>query len=147
MPPVPKPASTRRGHRSHSPRRVLAVVKNPKIPELPGYCDWHPAVLEFWSSAWSSPMPAEWDESDRHTVLLAARALQMAWDAESRPTARTNAMAELRLILRELGLTPMSRRTLQIEFERADEAAHRGAQRRATTAKVKRTPDPRLSVV
>ncbi|WP_048890668.1 hypothetical protein [Mycobacterium heckeshornense] len=115
---------------------MLQAVANPRVPQLPAYCDWHPAVVDFWESAWRSPMPQEWDESDRHNLLMAALAMQTAWDPQTRPTARATAMAECRLILRECGLTPMSRRTLQIEIERADEATDRGNARRAA----KRTP-------
>lgn len=148
MPVTPKSPSLRRGHRNHSARRVLQAVKNPVIPELPDYRDWYPAVREFWRDAWSSPMPQEWDESDRHNVLMAALAMQTIWDPESRPTARSAAMAECRLLLRECGLTPMSRRSLQIEIERADEAQDRGQQRRAAKATRKPArPDPRVSAV
>jgi phage terminase small subunit len=125
MPPVSKPPALRRGHRSSAPRRVLQEVRNPKIPKLPPYCDWHPAVLDFWDSVWKSPMPQEWTESDRHNVLLAARAMLGAWDPEVRTTARSAAMAECRLILRECGLTPMARRSLQIEIARAEDATER----------------------
>ncbi|MBS4728541.1 hypothetical protein MSM1_09375 [Mycobacterium sp. SM1] len=117
------------------------------MPPLPAYCDWHPAVVDFWESAWRSPMPQEWDESDRHNVLMAARAMQMAWDSETRPTARSAAMAEWRLLLRECGLTPMSRRTLQIEIERSDEATDRGnarrAEKRTATKAEQQAKDPR----
>lgn len=140
MPPLPKPASTRRGHRNHTPRRVLEAVKNPKVPNLPDYCDWHPAVADFWRSAWMSPMPQEWDEPDRHNVLLAARALQTVWEDDTRPTARSAAMAEARLLLRELGLTPMAKRTLQIEIARAEDASERRAGARRKPAKA---DDPR----
>lgn len=148
MPPLPKVPSTRRGHRSNSPRRVLQAVENPDIPDLPDYVEWHDAVKDFWNSVWSSPMPQEWDESDRHNVLMASMALQTVWTGESSPTARSAAMAECRLILRECGLTPMSRRTLQIEIERADEAVERGTTRRggkpptkAQVAKAKKAAD------
>lgn len=134
---LPKPPGMRRGHQRTSGRRVLSAVSNPKVPTLPEYCDWHQAVREFWVSAWSSPLPQEWDESDRHTVLMAARAMQTAWTEDTSPTARSAAMAECRLLLRECGLTPMSRRSLQIEIERAEEAVDRGQSRRGTRAAVK----------
>lgn len=146
MPPLPKPTSLRRGHGAQRGRRVLQAVKNPTIPALPDYVEWHPAVVDFWTSAWSSPMPQEWDESDRHNVLMAAVAMQTVWNPDTRPTARCTAMAECRLILRECGLTPMSRRSLQIEIERADEATHRGTQRR-NAARKPTGPDPRLNAV
>lgn len=142
MPPVPKPASVRRGHRSNASRSVLYPVVNPEIPELPAYCNWHPAVVEFWEDAWASPMPQEWTESDKHNVLMAARAMQTAWDPESSPTARSTASAEVRLFLRECGLTPMSRRTLQIEIARAENAQERTTQIRAAR-KPSVVPDPR----
>lgn len=146
MAPLPKPPALRRGHGRSSGRRVLSAVENPTIPDLPNYCAWHPAVLAFWKSAWSSPLPQEWDESDRHTVLMAARAMQVAWDEETPSTPRMTAMAECRLLMRECGLTPMSRRSLQIEIERAEEAVDRGQSRRGSRAAVKppkSTADPR----
>lgn len=140
MPPVPKPASIRRGHRSTAGRRILEAVHNPSIPDLPAYCDWHPAVVDFWQSAWASPMPQEWTESDRHNVLLAARAMHAAWDPDSSPTARSAAMAECRLILRECGLTPMSRRSLQIEIARAEDATERREVRQTVRKPAKADP-------
>lgn len=143
MPPTPKPASVRRGHRSKSGTKTLSEVENPVIPELPDYVAWHPAVRDFWESAWSSPMPQEWMESDRHNVLMAARAIQTAWDPETTATARSAAMAEARLLLRECGLTPMARRTLQIEVARAEDATERRQTRKSTAAPKAGGADPR----
>lgn len=142
MPPTPKPSGLRRGHRNHSARAVLHPVENPVVPDLPDYCDWHPAVREFWRDAWESPMPQEWTYSDRHNVLLAARAMQTAWSEDASPTARSTAMAEARLLFRECGLTPMSRRSLQIEIARAEDATERREEKRSTR-KPASVPDPR----
>jgi hypothetical protein len=77
-----------------------------------------------------------------HNVLLAALAMQSAWDPEVRTTARSAAMAECRLLLRECGLTPMARRSLQIEIARAEDATER------REAKKSRVPvvDPRVGI-
>lgn len=101
--------------------------------------------MDFWNSVWSSPMPQEWDEPDRHNVLLAALAMQQIWDPEVKTTARSAAMAECRLILRELGLTPMAKRSLQIEIARAEDAVERRAAKRASPSSGK--PDPRPHAV
>lgn len=144
MPAVPKPASTRRGHRNHGPRVVLSQQINPTVPDLPEWCDWHPAVREWWHDAWCSPMPQEWLEADRHNMLLAARGLQIVWADGSSHTARMTAMAETRLVFRELGLTPMARRTLQIEINRGEEAEQQIRERRNKRA-VAAVPDPRAA--
>ncbi|MGV9331054.1 phage terminase small subunit [Nocardia sp. NPDC003726] len=138
MPPLPKHPSLRRGHRSHAARAILYPVESPVVPELPDYCDWHPAVLDWWTDAWSSPMVPEWTESDRHTLVMAARLMQLVWGDDVASTPRTTAATEVRLLLRECGLTPMSRRTLQWEVSRAEAAVERTERRRAAQW------DPRL---
>ncbi|MET8650619.1 hypothetical protein [Nocardia aurea] len=112
------------------------------MPELPAYADWHPAVVDWWRDCWSSPMVPEWTDSDRHGLMMAARLMQLVWSEQTSPTARTTAASEVRYLLRECGLTPMSRRTLQWEVCRAEAAVERTAERRRKAA-----PDPRLSMM
>src|SRR5690242_8692480 len=122
MPPLPKHPGVRARTNRTSTRALLSPVADSEMPELPEWCEWHPAVQDWWEDAWSSPMVPEWTTSDRHTLHLAARLMQTIWSEQTSPTARSAATAEVRLLLRECGLTPMSRRTLQWEICRAEES-------------------------
>lgn len=140
-----KPSSVRARRNKTSTRAVLTAVENPDIPDLPDHVDWHAAVLSWWTDCWSSPMAPEWTESDRHTLFLAARLMQQVWDDATSPASRVTSATEARHLLRECGLTPMARRSLQWEIEKVSEAQDRGADRRAArqTRRPAATPDPR----
>ncbi|WP_456301685.1 phage terminase small subunit [Nocardia farcinica] len=142
MPPLPKHPSVRARRNRASTRAFLTPVEDPQVPELPAYAQWHPAVLEWWTDCWSSPMVPEWTESDRHALVMAARLMQLVWSETTAPTARTNAASEVRYLLRECGLTPMSRRSLQWEVCRAEEAVERTSRRRGAGGS-----DPRLTMM
>jgi hypothetical protein len=137
-----KPSSLRARRNKTSTRATLRAVENPDIPELPDHVDWHPAVLAWWEDCWSSPMAPEWTESDRHTLFLAARLIQQVWDEDTSAASRVTSAAEARHHLRECGLTPMARRSLQWEIFRGEEAEERTKQRRAAR-KPSAAPDPR----
>ncbi|MGV9540915.1 phage terminase small subunit [Nocardia beijingensis] len=126
-----KPASLRARRNKTSTRATLRAVDNPEIPDLPNHLAWHRAVLDWWEDCWSSPMAPEWTESDRHTLFLAARLMQQVWDDDTSPASRVTSATEARHLLRECGLTPMARRSLQWEIEKVSEAQDRGADRRA----------------
>lgn len=139
-----KPASTRARRNKTSTRATLSAVPNPTIPDLPDHTQWHPAVQQWWRDAWSSPMAPEWTQSDEHTLFLAAQMMQQVWDVDVSPASRVTSATEARQLLRECGLTPMSRRSLQWEIEKVDEAQDRGAKRRAARKDApKKVSDPR----
>ncbi|HMH58561.1 MAG TPA: hypothetical protein VK537_05220 [Galbitalea sp.] len=140
--PLPKHSSTRQRRNATSTRAILHPVSNPDIPDLPEYVAWHPAVVAWWRDAWASPMVPEWTESDRHVLDMAARSMQTVWAEASSPGQRTMASAEVRMLLRECGLTPMARRALQWEVDRGEEAEQRTRVRR-NTAVARAVPDPR----
>lgn len=140
-----KPASARARRNKTVTRSKLSAPVDPSIPELPAHVAWHAAVLEWWRDAWSSPMAPEWTKSDEHTLFLAARLMQQVWDDEVSPASRVTSATEARHLLRECGLTPMARRSLQWEIERGESAEERTTQRRQskTTAKAQASNDPR----
>lgn len=144
MPPMPKHSSTRQRRNTTATRATLKAAENPIVPPLPAHCEWHPAVQEWWSDCWVSPMAPEWTTSDRHVLDLAARMMQTVWAENSSPGQRTMAAAEVRHLLRECGLTPMARRTLQWEIDRGEEAQQR-TQARRNRAVVAPAPDPRTA--
>lgn len=135
-----KPASTRARRNKASTRAVLSAVVDPEIPELPSHTEWHGPVRDWWCRAWSSPMAPEWTDADQDAMFLAARLMQQFWDDETRPAARTQTATEIRHVLKECGLTPLSRRSLQWEIERAETAQERTVQRREAKKPAARDP-------
>lgn len=137
MPNHLKHPSVRARANKTTTRAVLTPRKNPKIPVLPRGPQWYPVVREWWKRVWSSPMVDEWTDSDIDALYLAARLQQQFWDPETKDSTRNQTSAEIRQLMCQCGLTPMSRRSLQWEIERADEAQSKGNRRRAGS-----TPTP-----
>ena len=142
--PVAKPASTRARRNRSATRAMLVPVANPTIPKLPGHTEWRPAVVQWWEDAWSSPMAPEWTDADEHILIMAAQLMQTVYDPDTSPTPRVTAAAEVRLLLRDCGLTPMARRSLQWEIERGEAAdARTSARRPGQKPREVSAPDPR----
>lgn len=130
MPAYPKDPAVRRRMNKTTTRAVLKAVTNPKVPPLPQGIRWYKQVREWWVRAWSSPMVPEWTESDVDAMYLAARLQQQFWDPDTTPSTRNQTSAEIRQLMCQCGLTPMSRRSLQWEIERAEAAQESTAARR-----------------
>jgi hypothetical protein len=145
--PAPKPAALRQRRNATSTRAVLRSDVRVVMPELPerrtedGEPEWHPLVVLWWRDLWSSPMAPEYHSSDVHGLLLIAQLRDQFWREPTQALA-----AELRLQQREFGLTPLSRRTLQWEIERAEEAQERGRRRREAAASGAPVGDPRRAL-
>lgn len=119
---------------------VLVAADSP-VPPLPTHpprwtsdgeqvaVEWHAQTRAWWNDVWTSPMAAEWDESDVHNVLVVALLYDDIW-AASDAKSRKEALGEYRLQRADLGLSPYSRRRLEWTIETADEAKDRGTQRR-----------------
>ncbi|MBU8830842.1 hypothetical protein KL858_15465 [Mycolicibacterium goodii] len=101
---------------------------------MPTHIKWYPVVRAWWKRVWSSPMVPEWTESDQDALYLAARLQQQFWDPETKDSTRNQTSAEIRQIMQQCGLTPMSRRSLQWEIERVEDAQARSAERKAKKA-------------
>lgn len=150
MPARKKDPSVRARRNKTSTRATLAPRdENAQIPELherPG--GWTDLTREWWESVWSSPMAAQWDDSDVHNVLIAAAVYDDMWTAET-AKERKDAAAEYRLQRVDLGLSPYSRRRLEWTTETAEQAKDRGRQRRERTVKPPATSladDPRSAL-
>jgi hypothetical protein len=95
-------------------------------------------------------MVPEWTESDVDGLYLAAKLMQQFWDPETSPNVCKGLAGEVRMILTQCGLTPMSRRSLQWEIDRGEAAAQATASRRGATKapaakKTAAKPDPRTA--
>jgi hypothetical protein len=138
MPPTPKHSSVRARRNRTTTAATLQSVHTVRAPELPETRTWHPMTLAWWTDVWSSPMAPEYDSSDRHGLFLLAVLVDEFWLDPSKELA-----AEIRLQRQCFGLSPIDRRRLQWEIERADEAEDKGRKRRAATPRKPPAEDPR----
>ena len=161
--PPPKDPGTRQRGNKTSTRATLRAVEDPEIPPLPDArnwladgpevhgeaVEWSQPVKEWWRTIWSSPMSSEFDESDIPQLYLAAFYLHQVTNRWLKMTERLAAAKQHETAVRNFGLNPMSRRSLQWEIEKAEDAQARGTQRKERTAEKERArakphaPDPR----
>ena len=93
-------------------------------------------------------MVPEWTESDIDALFMAARLMQMLWSPDATPNEAKALAGEIRQLLSQCGLTPMSRRSLQWEIDRGEAAAESTEKRRTRAAPAKKAaakPDPRVA--
>ncbi|QZD98844.1 hypothetical protein SEA_TRACKER_1 [Gordonia phage Tracker] len=146
--PAPKPASARQRKNKTSSNAVLRPVENPDIPPLPPAGDWLASqdeiaagspiadrewpkpVQRWWEDIWSSPMSSEFVDSDIHGLYLACFYMSQVLNPWLKMSDRISASKAYETQVRNFGLNPMSRRTLQWEIERSEEAQYRGRKRR-----------------
>lgn len=142
--PAPKPAAQRRRRNKTATAALIVAPARPALPALKVLAPsvgWLPLVEAWWADLAVSPMAGEYDATDMHGLLRLAMLNQQFWAAESE-TARLEAAREIRLLAAEYGLSPRSRRSLQWEIERAEQAVAKTAARKA--AAPKKRVDPRL---
>src|SRR5690349_8633919 len=97
-----KHASTRaRRNVAAGAATLPAEGRSGPTPELPplvnrhGEDAWHPLVLLWWADLWSSPMSAEYHESDLHQLYVLAQ-LYNDFHTAGSATARKEAATEIR---------------------------------------------------
>ena len=113
----------------------------PKLParrsdEVP----WHPETKTFWKEVWASPMAAEYLDADVPGLVLLARLIDRFNYGD------TDLAAEIRLQRQCFGLTPLDRRRLQWEIERAEAAGRRRPPLGQTSAPETGVRDPRRTL-
>lgn len=143
MPALPKRNPARRNRSATA--ATLTATHQVTAPPLPAGRDWDPMTVAWWTDTWASPMAPEYDASDRHGLFILAALVDQFWTAPTKELA-----AEIRLQRSCFGLSPIDRRRLQWEIERAEDAQDRGRGRReSTTPPAGPVPDPRslLTVV
>src|SRR5689334_5132738 len=98
--PVPKPSHLRQRANRESTRATLPTVEEaaraivPALPEL-DRGDWHPMVLQWWETVWTSPMAAEYLDADREALYMLARLHQDFYKAK-KSFERQKIAAEIR---------------------------------------------------
>lgn len=162
--PLPKDPGTRARRNKSATKATLQPVEDPYIPDLPDPEDyipfaldtpavdddlrpvWSKAVKNWWTDIWSSPMSAEFHPSDIHGLYLAAVYLQQALNPLLKAADRLAFAKQHEACVKNFGLSPMSRRALQWEIAKVDEAHQRAARRKPAEPTEKKGPrrvDPR----
>lgn len=108
--------------------------KKRKVPPLPKRESqaevWHPMVTKWWRALWTSPMAEEYLTADLVGGLyLLAELHQRRW-TEKDTKALISLASEIRQQEVRFGLSPIDRRRLQWEVEKAEKAGERTATRR-----------------
>lgn len=138
--PTPKDPSLRQRRNKTATAATLQLVKDGdevSIPELPVRTDddgaviaWHPMALDLWEEVWTSPMAAEYLDADVPGLFILAALTDSFWKGLEHGRVGKDLAAEIRLQRVDYGLTPIARRRLQWEVERAEDAVDKGRKRR-----------------
>jgi hypothetical protein len=145
---APDPASGRSAYRKKKGEgAVLSRSVTVDMPPLPDIRDWSDMTEVWWADVWASPMAQEYDESDKHGLMALAMIVDDFWTAET-SRQRQEASQEIRLQGVRFGLSPIDRRRLQWEIEKAEDAQARTTKRRrageeSSSPAPKVTGDPR----
>lgn len=103
--------------------------KMPPLPKRPSRSpQWTPEAREAWGRIWKSPMASEFVDADWDRLVLYLEAVDGFYRCDS-DTLRLKYAVEIRHQGAEFGLTPLSRRRLQWEVERSEDAQARGRRR------------------
>lgn len=147
--PPPKPEALRqRRNKSSSRRQLPAQLGKRRKPHLPTHPTegqvWHEMAQRWWKDVWASPMSSEFLAGDHPALFRLVLLVDVYWKTMALDVAR-----EIRLMEREFGLTPLSRRRLEWNVVQAEESKDRLEERRVERARVIEQPaiDPRNLLV
>jgi hypothetical protein len=139
MPTIPKHPGARAGHRRKASTGALLTTRETEdveVPVLPPHpqaedgIDWHDMAKGMWADLWSSPMSAEYDDSDVHQMYVLLRLVDRFWMTDSASGMKELA-AEIRLSGQRFGISPLDRRRLEWQIEQTKGAQDAGKRRRA----------------
>lgn len=140
--PAPKNPAVRqrrnaRATRATLPAETQPIASAPRLPKNPNG-EWETLTRKWWRDVWSSPMRDEFLRADLGALFRLAILVDMFWKSGSLDIAK-----EIRMIEKEFGLTPMSRRRLEWTVEDVQEKKERGELRRSKRAILVGGDDPR----
>jgi len=141
--PTPKPAELRQRRNKPRSRALLPAEskprsKPPRLPSHPGGEAWHQMARQWWRDVWASPMQYEFLRGDEPALFRLVLLVNAFWSTQDLAVAR-----EIRLMEREFGLTPLSRRRLEWSVAQAEDAKDKMGRRRMKQATVINGVDPR----
>ena len=140
--PLPKDPTLRQRRNKSSSRALLFSVANQRVraPKLPVLEEkgkdgevaklvWHPMAQKFWEVVWSSPMRFEYLRADEPSLFRLLYIVHLFWMTGDLEYAK-----EIRMMEREFGLTPFSRRRLEWQVVQTEEAIDKREEKRAKRA-------------
>lgn len=132
--PAPKPLELRQRRNKSATRAALRPEEAPieKAPRLPASSDgepWHPLARRWWKEVWASPQRYEYMRADLGALFRLIDLVDIYWKTRKLAVAK-----EIRLLEREFGLTPLSRRRLEWQAAASEEAKDKHERRRARQA-------------
>ena len=146
--PLPKdPAIRQRRNKSTSrallPAEMSPIEEQPRLPRHPGGTKWHKMARAWWADVWASPMRYEFVRGDLPALFRLVLMVDHYWWNAEEGVQALNTAKEIRLMEREFGLTPLSRRRLEWQVATAEEAQDRHAIARSRRAMPVNGNDPR----
>lgn len=154
--PASKAPDVRERRNKTSTKATLSLVVDHKVPAMPeakdwlrrpaiggeevgpevaeGPVAWSPVVVQWWETIWSSPMSNEFHSSDTAQLHLACFYLQQTVNPYLKMSERLAASKAHEACVKNFGLSPMSRRTLQWEIERVSAAQQENAKKARSNA-------------
>ena len=142
--PMPKDPSIRQRRnksitRSMLPAELAPIGRIPYLPRRPkGKGGWHKMARLWWHDVWTSPMHYEYLRVDVHALYRLVILVDAFLKSGTLEIAK-----EIRLLEREFGITPLSRRRLEWSVAQAEEARDRHEQKRSRRALIIDGDDPR----
>lgn len=125
--PLPKNPKTRQRRNKTTTRASFVDDGNARpdeTPELPAGFTWHDLTRQWWEDVWASPMRDEYLRMDVHGLYRLAFLVNKFW-----LTGDDKMAGEIRLQGIRYGQDPMSRRALQWEVMKVEEAEQRKSRR------------------
>lgn len=134
MPKDPKIRQRRNKSASRAllPAEIAPREKPPRIPAFPmKEGAWHIMARKFWYDVWHSPMRYEFVHGDEPALIRLLYLVHVFWE-----TGKLDIAKEVRMMEREFGLTPLSRRRLEWTVAQAEEARDLHEHKRAKRARI-----------
>lgn len=133
--PIPKPAELRQRRnkpKSHATLISDGTIEKPRLPACPDpEAGWHNMARRFWADVWDSPMHHEFLLGDLPSLFRLAVLVDRFWKDGSLSVA-----TEIRLMEREFGLTPLSRRRLEWQVVQTEEGKSKFEEKRLKKVQV-----------
>jgi hypothetical protein len=99
------------------PAELAPIERVPRLPAHPNGIGWHRMARRWWADVWSSPMHYEYVRGDLPALFRLVVLVDEFWRSGSLKVA-----SEIRMLEREFGLTPLSRRRLEWSIAQTEEA-------------------------
>jgi len=113
--------------------------KKPRLPRCPNDPGrWHDQAKRWWKEVWESPMRVQYTWGDIPALVRLATLVDWYWK-----TGKLDVAKEIRLLEREFGLTPLSRRRLEWQIVQTEDAIETFREKQAKRPRVVNGGDPR----